>query len=67
MKLAEFLTSSRQPEKYLEHSGRSTSFETSFKIILNLVEFYTNSRQPEKNIQDTQEGLQALKLYSKLF
>ena len=35
-------------KKYFGHSGRSTSFLTSFKIILKPVEFFTNCGQSQK-------------------
>ena len=38
-------------KKYLEHSERSTSFVTVFKIILKLVEFFTSCGQSGKIVQ----------------
>ena len=35
-------------KKYLGHSERATSFETSFKLILKLVEFFTSCGKSEK-------------------
>ena len=48
MKLAEFLTSSRQSEKIFRTLRKVHKLRNLFKIIMKLAEFFTSSRQPEK-------------------
>ena len=46
-----FLQVVESHENYLGHSGRSTSFVTSFKIILKLVDFFRSCGQSKKYLR----------------